>query len=258
MVRPCHEISSTSSTAPIRSRDGRQTQPGEGTGLQRRPDRSVRAEGDAVRFGAGCRQVVQLDDAFGRDGADAVPAPLGERHLAVAAGGDAVRSAGAVGQRELHDRAVGGDPPDLAGGDLHEPHGAVVAGGDTGAGAPVGSGWTVTAPSMPIRPIAFAWFRANHIPPSAPAVIAEGNEPVPGSGNSVTWPSEVIRPMRSAAVSVNHSAPSGPVVTAYGPLPASATTYSRMTTAVMRCAPVRRCRLRPTDATSFRDTTEGR
>ncbi len=57
----------------------------------------------------------------------------------------------------------------------------------------------------------------NHIAPSAPVVIADGNAPVTGSGNSLTSPEVVMRPMRSAAVSVNHNAPSGPVAIPNGP-----------------------------------------
>lgn len=86
----------------------------------------------------------------------------------------------------------------------------------TGAAASVGSSWTVMRPSMPIRPMALAWFMVNHIESPA-AAMAEGNASVRGSGYSVTVPSVVTRPMRSAAVSVNHSAPSGPAAMPKGP-----------------------------------------
>jgi hypothetical protein len=64
---------------------------------------------------------------------------------------------------------------------------------------------------------------------------AAGIEPVAGGFTAGS-----NRPISPLWTIVNHSAPSGPLVTAYGPLSASATTYSWMTTAGMRCAPVRR------------------
>ena len=131
--------------------------------------------------------------------ADAVGAPLGEPEGAVGAGDDGVRPGGAVGQRVLGDLAVRGDPADPAGGDLDEPERAVRARGDAHrAGGPGRQRVDGHLAVASIRPIALAWFSANHIPPSGPAVVTEGNAPVIGSGNSVTWPSTVILPIRSA------------------------------------------------------------
>ena len=103
----------------------------------------------------------------------------------------------------------------------------------------VGSANSCTLPSVVIRPMRCARYSVNQSASSGPAAMIVG--PQPGSSRwRVGSPPGTNRPISPLWTIVNHSAPSGPVVTAYGPLPASATTYSRMTTAVMRCAPVRR------------------
>src|SRR5262245_18376790 len=77
--------------------------------------------------------------------------------------------------------------------------------------------WTsVTTPAGVIFASWPALYSVNHMLPSGPATMSNGNAPA-ASANSLTAPPVVMRPMRLENDSVNHSAPSGPAAMRFGP-----------------------------------------
>jgi len=78
--------------------------------------------------------------------------------------------------------------------------------------AAVGTGNSVTAPDIVIRPILSPSASANHSAPSGPAAMPIGKLAPVGMGNSVIAPYVVIRAILLPFSSANHSAPSDPAV----------------------------------------------
>src|SRR5438067_1668014 len=101
--------------------------------------------------------------------------------------------------------------------------------------AAVGTGNSVMAPAVVIRPIrlADAAVSVNQRAPSGPVVIPSGVLPGEGRGNSVMAPAVVIRPMWLAASSANQRLPSGPGVISCGELAAVVVGNSSIRLAVM-------------------------
>src|SRR5437867_7646907 len=91
----------------------------------------------------------------------------------------------------------------------------------------VGIGYSVTSPSVVIRPIWLASGSVNQSAPSGPVVIPmDLLEVNAGAGNSVTSPAIVIRAILSLAL--NQIAPSGPTAIALALLFAVGSGYSMM------------------------------
>ena len=89
-----------------------------------------------------------------------------------------------------------------------------------GAAGAVGNGNSVMTPAGVMRPIAFCWYSVNHMFPSAPRAIPEGNAPTVGTGNEVVAPDGVMRTIAFAAYSVIQKLPSEPTAISRGsPLP---------------------------------------
>ena len=104
-------------------------------------------------------------------------------------------------------------------------------------------------PDIVILPMRLASLSVNHIAPSGPAVIREGNEPAAGSGKVVTTPAGVIRVMASIWGLAIQTFPSGP---AASPLPNAAESSGNSVTSpdvVMR--PIRSATDSPTGPCSL-------
>ena len=92
----------------------------------------------------------------------------------------------------------------------------------------VGIGYSVTWPSMVMRPICPASYSLNQMSPSR-TTGESGRQPgVRPSENSVTSPLGVMRPTRLRWASENHTLPSGPATMPSGPAPGVGTGNSVM------------------------------
>ncbi len=81
----------------------------------------------------------------------------------------------------------------------------------SGPAPAVGTGNSVMAPSVVIRPIRLPAFWQNHSAPSAASVIPIGRASGVGVSNSTKLPSSgFIRPILEAPLSQNHRCRSGP------------------------------------------------
>ena len=86
----------------------------------------------------------------------------------------------------------------------------------------VGIGYSVTSPSMVMRPICPASYSLNQMSPLR-TTGESGRQPgVRPLENSVTSPLGVMRPTRLRCASENHRLPSGPATMPSGPAPACA------------------------------------
>jgi hypothetical protein len=88
-----------------------------------------------------------------------------------------------------------------------------------GADAGVGTGNSVTAPAISIRPILLPIRCVNHMAPSGPGAMPLGAAPGMGRRKSVTAPEGVIRATLLPLDSVDHMLPSGPRAMLLGPPP---------------------------------------
>jgi hypothetical protein len=79
----------------------------------------------------------------------------------------------------------------------------------------VGTGYSMNAPAVVMRPMMSTRSSVNQSAPSGPAVMLSG---LKVTGYSVNAPAVVMRPIFWALNSVNHTAPSGPTVIPYGRL----------------------------------------
>src|SRR5579864_247234 len=87
----------------------------------------------------------------------------------------------------------------------------------TGLELGVGSGNSVIAPVVVMRPILLPLFSVNHRAPSGPTVMPNGKALGVGKGYSVKTPAVVTRPILLVALfSANQKAPSGPLVMSAG------------------------------------------
>ena len=144
------------------------------------PQCAVRAGRDALGNAGRRGNDVFGDGARGGDAPDLVARKLGKPQRAVGSRRDARRLAAGSGNNVFGDGARGRDAPDLVAIEFGIRYPSGPAAMPNGSPPAVGTGNSVTAPAVVIRPIWLAPCSANHSAPSGPVAMILG--PVPDVG----------------------------------------------------------------------------